>query len=185
MNRKETEKFLTTVVQDMDDLTLKKAAYAFASSWSPLLFNKFVPAPASDTVIVNSEEAMQLRCHELENGESLCDSDVCDHCGGEIEEFIEAAKRGVAQRSYSHEPYVPPPRVSDAEEYWPFMRCKNVARALQPYFEAKPLPRSHHALLEHIATQAKVSVEVLKKTSARTLFKNNFRVMNALGNSRW
>jgi hypothetical protein len=70
--------------------------------------------------------------------------------------------------------YVAPPRVRDAEENWPFMRCKNVARALRDWSESAPIPRSHHALLEYLAKKANTSVETLKKTSPRDLFKNNY-----------
>lgn len=83
------------------------------------------------------------------------------------------------------EPYVAPPRVRDAEDHWPFMRCKNVAKALQVY-GSKPLPRSHHALLEHLARLSNVSLETFKKTSPHVLFKNDNRVLNVIGkNSSW
>jgi hypothetical protein len=147
-----------------------------------------------------------LRCLELEDGESICCTEECSDREEAIEELVEAARRGKKKRNArrkaagrqvsddeasedkdsSKKPYVAPPKVRDAEKFWPFMRCKNVAWALQGGWANKPIPRNHHALLEHIAKAAKVSVEVLKKTSARELFKDNFRVMSALDkSSRW
>ena len=83
--------------------------------------------------------------------------------------------------------YVRPPRIRDADYYWPYMRCKNVARALLPYryddYKHKPLPRSHHALLEFIANKANVSVEMLKKTDPRNLFRNDVKIEAVLGYS--
>jgi hypothetical protein len=76
--------------------------------------------------------------------------------------------------------YTPPPRIRDAERHWPYMRCKNVANALQLYYNPEPLPRNHAALLEHIARVAEVSVEVLKKTSPYELFKNNYNVTSVI-----
>jgi len=150
----------------------------------------------------------ELRCLELEDGDSICCTEECSEREDEAdEELVEAARRGKEKRearragagrhvSYEDKategedsvksPYIAPPKVRDAELNWPFMRCKNVARALQGVWANKPIPRNHHALLEHIAKAAKVSVETLKKTSARELFKDNYRVMQVLGkSSRW
>lgn len=70
--------------------------------------------------------------------------------------------------------YVPPPRVKDAEDYWPFMRCKNVAKALNKHsYRGYPLPRSHYDLLEYLARNFKITVEELKKTNPSTLLRNN------------
>jgi len=77
-------------------------------------------------------------------------------------------------------PYVPPPRVRDAEQNWPYMRCKNVANALKDWVNPKPIPRSHYALIEYLARETNVSVETFKKTSPHELFKNDFRVMLSL-----
>jgi hypothetical protein len=76
-------------------------------------------------------------------------------------------------------PYVPPPRIRDAEKNWPYMRCKNIAYALNHY-NSKPIPRSHHALLEYLAKTVGVNVETLKKVSPYELFNGNFHVMNIL-----
>jgi len=179
------------------------------------------------------EEAWkELRCLELEDGDSICCTEECSVREDEAdEELVEAARRGKQKRNARRAgagrpvsdddateaeaseaeapeaeateaeatedetsegedsvkpPYIAPPKVRDAELNWPFMRCKNVARALQGVWANKPIPRNHHALLEHIANVAKVSVETLKKTSARELFKDNYRVMQVLGkSSRW
>jgi hypothetical protein len=115
-----------------------------------------------------------------------------------MDELVAAARRGKKKRrerrGYASEeekekekvPYVPPPKVRDAEQFWPFMRCKNVANALVTRYADSKIPRNHHALLEHIAKIAKMSVEELKKTSPWVLFKDNYRVMGVLGkSSRW
>ena len=62
-------------------------------------------------------------------------------------------------------PYVPPPRVLDAERFWPFMRCKNLVRILR----LRSPPRSHHALIERIAGHYRLTPEQLKKTNPRDL----------------
>jgi hypothetical protein len=69
--------------------------------------------------------------------------------------------------------YEPPPRVRD-EGQWPYMRCKNIVRALyKAYRNHNKIPRSHYALLEYIAKLKKVSVEELKKTSVVEYFKKD------------
>ena len=69
--------------------------------------------------------------------------------------------------------YEPPPRVRD-EGQWPYMRCKNIVRALYKiYRNYNKIPRSHYALLEYIAKLKKVSVEDLKKTSVVEYFKKD------------
>ena len=84
--------------------------------------------------------------------------------------------------------YEPPPRVRD-EGQWPYMRCKNVVRALyKVYRNYNKIPRSHYALLEYIAKLKNVSVEELKKTSVAEYFKkdpNLSVVLNAIGNMKW
>jgi hypothetical protein len=194
------------------------------------LEKEVVPAPpaviAASTVIVESGDEMrtstdenikrlmklkridwesawtELRCRELEDGDSICCTEECSDRDEAIEELVEAARRGkekrnargrAAGRQVSEEedscpqPYIAPPKVRDAEKFWPFMRCKNVANALHGGWANKPpIPRNHHGLLEYIAKAGKVSVETLKKTDARHLFKDNYLVMAALGkSSRW
>ena len=150
----------------------------------------------------------ELRCKELEDGSSVCCSEECEGHDSAIDELVWAAEAGKEERKKRRiaqgrpgspdvsetkdsvkAPYVAPPRVLDAELNWPFMRCKNVVKALQHSramsFYGDP-PKNHHGLLEYIAKVAKVSVEVLKKTSPRDLFKDNYIVMHALGKaSRW
>ena len=151
----------------------------------------------------------ELRCKELEDGESICCSEECEGNDSAIDELVWAAEAGKKKRNErriaqgravspdaseaedsAKAPYVAPPKVRDAELNWPFMRCKNVVKALrrsQPmWIYCEPPPRNHHGLLQYIAKFAKVSVEVLKKTSPRDLFKDNYFVMQALGKaSRW
>lgn len=151
------------------------------------------------------EEAWtELRCKELEDGDSVCCSEECEGNDSAIDELVWAAEAGKKKRNErrisegrpvspdqaeeedsAKAPYVAPPRVRDAERNWPFMRCKNVVKALersQPRWNYRePLPKNHHGLLEHIAKVTKVSVEVLKRTSPRDLFKDNHYILIALG----
>ena len=60
-----------------------------------------------------------------------------------------------------------PPKVRDAEPYWPFMRCKNVYNAYNTHSRPKRL--SHHDLLISLADMFKMSVEELKKTNPYTI----------------
>ena len=68
--------------------------------------------------------------------------------------------------------YVPPPRVRDAERFWPYMRCKNLAKEIFKKEHYKQL-RSHHALIEAIAKRYNKTVEELKNTSPRDLIVND------------
>jgi hypothetical protein len=148
---------------------------------------------------IDWEEAWTiLRSRELEDGASIVCSEECEGHSSAMDELVAAARRGKKKRrerrGYASEeeekekekvPYVPPPKVRDAEQFWPFMRCKNVANVLCRY-GSEPIPRNHHGLLQNIAKIAKMSVEDLKKTSPWVLFKDNYRVMGVLGkSSRW
>jgi hypothetical protein len=145
----------------------------------------------------------ELRCLELEDGASICCSEECSDREEADEDLVAAARRGkkkrLARRGHAvsddeeedsaKAPYVAPPKVRDAELNWPFMRCKNVVNALQRsqtrWIYGNP-PKNHHGLLEYIAKVANVSVETLKSTSPRDIFKDNYYVMQVLGkSSRW
>jgi hypothetical protein len=153
---------------------------------------------------------MELRCKELEDGDSICCTEECSDRSSAEDDLVEAARRGKEKRNArrrasgrqvsedetyedkdsSKKPYIAPPKVRDAEFNWPFMRCKNVANAYKKSMGSScwndKIPRNHHGLLEYIATKKKISVETLKKTNPRELFKDNFYVINALGKSyRW
>lgn len=67
----------------------------------------------------------------------------------------------------SGEPYVPPPRVRDAENYWPFMRCKNLAKKV-----IKNPSTNHFGLLQQLSTHYGLTVEEFKKTCPTKLLKN-------------
>jgi len=64
--------------------------------------------------------------------------------------------------------YVHPPRVRDAELNWPYARCKNLIKILNP----KAPRMCHYDALIFIAKRYKVTVEVLKSTSAKKLVDN-------------
>jgi len=156
---------------------------------------------------------MQLRCKELEDGDSICCTEECSDRSSAEDDLVEAARRGKEKRnarrgaagrkvsegepsegepsegedSVVKAPYIAPPKIRDAELHWPFMRCKNVANAYKMSMGSSccydKIPRNHHGLLEYIASKKKISVETLKKTDPRELFKDNFYVMNALSKS--
>jgi hypothetical protein len=140
----------------------------------------------------------ELRCLELEDGDSVCCSEECEGNDSAIDELVWAAEAGKKNRNARRRaegrpvspdsseaedsvkaPYIAPPKVRDAELNWPFMRCKNIAKVLRPI--GGSIPKNHHDLLEFIAKAGKVSVEVLKKTSPRELFGSYPRVMTVLG----
>jgi hypothetical protein len=100
--------------------------------------------------------------------------------------LVEAARRGKKKRRErkghtsdevnSSEDKPRPPRVYDAEKYWPYMRCKNIAKELL----RTNIPRSHHALLVYLASIKKISVDELKKIHPLDYFKDNHRLTRVL-----
>ena len=154
LSRAQAEKFMMDVVANLDDNTLKNSIYMLMINYAPNMLQKLI-----DSEMDHSEEKAESSAQEETQEETHQEETQCT-------------------------PYVPPPRVRDADRYWPYMRCKNVARALMPYnydFKAAPLPRSHHALLEFIANKANMSVELLKKTNPKNIFRNNLEVDKVLG----
>ena len=59
--------------------------------------------------------------------------------------------------------YTPPPKHKDAQEFWPYMRCKNIANILKTKTDA-PASRSHHDHLIWLANWFKMSLEEFKAT---------------------
>ena len=81
------------------------------------------------------------------------------------------------------EAYKRPPRVRDAERFWPYMRCKNIVRLLM---RGKKIPTSHYGLLEYISKIKKVSIQDLKNISPQDYFKGDTRVAKVINYvSRW
>jgi hypothetical protein len=76
------------------------------------------------------------------------------------------------------EDYSPPPRIRDAERYWPYARCKNIVQEIMG--PTKTIPRSHFELLTYIAGIKGVSLETLKKTNPFEYFKGDGRVTKTL-----
>ena len=157
---------------------------------------------------------MYVRCEELEDGESICCSEECEGHSSAMTVLVEAARRGKEKRNArrraqgrrvsdcdedeDHENYVAPPRVRDAERHWPYMRCKNIVKALyrSQYKNPKDMPRSHHALLEYFASFKKVPLDELKRMSPVEYFTEvdktrrpgealSLLVKRVLGKSRW
>lgn len=140
---------------------------------------------------VDWEEAWNIvRAEELEEGASICCSEECEGNDSAMSILVEAAKMGKKKRNARRRAegrsvsddegedtkpsYVAPPRVRDADKYWPYARCKNIVKLIK-----KPgdiVPRNHNALLDYIARYAKANVDVLKKTHPKMYFKDSPRV---------
>jgi len=173
---------LMKVVDTLDIKTLNMVI-AIAKGYAPV--EKKI-SPNNDGCY--EDEWLTSRIKELEDGDSICCSEECEGHSSAMSVLVKAAERGKKKRrarrgysseteeSESKEPYVRPPRVSDAEKYWPYMRCKNIARI----FLRINIPRSHHALLEYLASIKKVSVDELKKTHPLDYFKEYPGVTSAL-----
>jgi len=82
-------------------------------------------------------------------------------------------------------PYVPPPRIKEAERFWPFMVCKAIVRQLTS--SLWPLPqinyRCHLALLSYLASRYNKTIVELVKTNPLDII-DNFQLKLALG-SAW
>jgi len=64
--------------------------------------------------------------------------------------------------------YAPPPRVLDAEQYWPASRCRNLAKEV---LREKP-SRNHFGLIQQLSSHYKITPEEFKKTNPFDLLKN-------------
>jgi hypothetical protein len=140
---------------------------------------------------VDWEEAWNIvRAEELEDGASICCSEECEGHSSAMSILVEAAKMGKKKRNArrraegrsvsddegeNEKPtYVAPPRVRDADRYWPYARCKNIVKLIKKPGDV--VPRNHNGLLEYIAKYAKANVDVLKKTHPKIYFKDSPRV---------
>ena len=72
--------------------------------------------------------------------------------------------------------YVPPPRVLDAEKYWPASRCRNLARLILK----EKLSRNHFGLIQQLSSHYKMTPEQFKKTKPEDLLKNNRGVLRQI-----
>jgi len=147
---------------------------------------------------MNWEDAwIFIRCIELEDGASICCSEECEDHDSAVAELGESAQIGKAKRKARYrtmgrvtsddegegneetKAYVPPPRIRDAEYYWPYARCKNIVQEIMGAH--KTIPRSHFELLTYIAGLKGVSLDELKKTNPFNYFKDDKRVAKTLG----
>ena len=64
--------------------------------------------------------------------------------------------------------YVPPPRVLDAEQYWPASRCRNLAKEV---LREKP-SRNHFGLIQQLSSHYKMTPEEFKKKNPIYLTNN-------------
>jgi hypothetical protein len=85
--------------------------------------------------------------------------------------------------------YVPPPRVLDAEQYWPASRCRNLAKEV---LREKP-SRNHFGLIQQLSSHYKMTPEEFKRTNPFDLLKNtgilrkilNYREYSRMERARW
>jgi hypothetical protein len=64
--------------------------------------------------------------------------------------------------------YVPPPRVLDAEQYWPASRCRNLAKEVL----REKLSRNHFGLIQQLSSHYKMTPEEFKKKNPIYLTNN-------------
>jgi hypothetical protein len=85
--------------------------------------------------------------------------------------------------------YVPPPRVLDAEQYWPASRCRNLAKEVL----REKLSRNHFGLIQQLSSHYKITPEEFKRTNPFDLLKNtgilrkilNYREYSRMERARW
>ena len=80
------------------------------------------------------------------------------------------------------EVYVPPPRVKEADDMWPFMICKAIVKKL--YWMEKVNCRSHYALLSFLAGKHNLTIEEFIKKNPLTLFPNS-NLFNIVGKNAY
>ena len=64
--------------------------------------------------------------------------------------------------------YAPPPRVLDAEQYWPASRCRNLAKEVL----REKLSRNHFGLIQQLSSHYKITPEEFKRTNPFDLLKD-------------
>ena len=78
-------------------------------------------------------------------------------------------------------PYVAPPRIKEAERFWPFMVCKAIIRQLN--YSTWPREeinyRSHYALLEYLADRYDKTIDELVKINPLDII-DDFHLRTAL-----
>lgn len=80
------------------------------------------------------------------------------------------------------EVYVPPPRIKEAEDMWPFMICKAIVKNL--YHMERVNCRSHYALLAFLAAKRNLTIEEFVKKNPLTLFPNS-NLFNIVGKNAY
>lgn len=80
------------------------------------------------------------------------------------------------------EVYVPPPRIKEAEDMWPFMICKALVKNL--YHMERVNCRSHYALLSFLAAKRNLTIEEFVKKNPLTLFPNS-NLFNIVGKNAY
>jgi hypothetical protein len=194
LNRDDVKTMLMNTVDTLDDVTLKYAVHTLMCTYRPSMLEpmkeNLTDAQELMATPDNIEWMMSKYNISREEAWSMIDdynakygihSD--DYEESEAQEILASAvKNAIKRQEGSNESvkvYVPPPRVRDAEEFWPYMRCKNVVKAIHCYtYSNEQVPRSHYALLEYIAKYKGISVEALKKTHPADLFESNPYIMS-------
>ena len=92
-----------------------------------------------------------------------------------------ASDSAAAATQESDNTYVPPPRVLDAEQYWPASRCRNLAKEV---LREKP-SRNHFGLIQQLSSHYKMTPEAFKKKNPIYLIQNVPLLKKILGYSEY
>lgn len=194
LNRDDVMDTLIKAVGTLDDITLKYAVHTLMYSYTPSMLLKENDTDSEELMATPDNIEWMMSKYNLSREEAWSKIDAynakygtstakSDSDQSEAQEILEAAEKNAMKRQSNYtesvKPYVPPPRVRDAEEFWPYMRCKNVVKAIICYtYSNEQVPRSHYALLTYIAKYKGISVEALKKTHPADLFESNPYIMS-------
>jgi hypothetical protein len=96
----------------------------------------------------------------------------------EEEDSPNAADAAIQEPDYT---YVPPPRVLDAEQYWPASRCRNLAKEV---LREKP-SRNHFGLIQQLSSHYKMTPEAFKNKNPVYLINNVPLLKKILGYSEY
>jgi len=159
LGKEETLQMIARFYESMDLLTLKAVMIA---SLPP----KFWKAEAEVTPGESKEDEMIQVAQEV------------------IDEIVSVVIEQVADNVEPEKQYIHPPRMRDAERFWPYMRCKNIAKELWrfrvPYNSAPKLPRSHYDLLNHLANELSMPLDTLIKTDPLEYFAKDRNIIHCI-----
>lgn len=101
-----------------------------------------------------------------------------------VDEIVSDVVEQIAENLEPEKQYIHPPRMRDAEHFWPYMRCKNIAKELWrfrvPYNSLPKLPRSHYDLLNHLANELSMPLDTLIKTDPLEYFAKDRNIIRCI-----